>query len=95
MQRHEPLVGLVRHNLVRAHDPIAGTHDVFTGVDAAAQLVAAPLRFQRPGDQRGPEELPHELEIQHVSDTRPRVGVQLLGAVQVLRECQHLIPDHR
>ena len=94
VQRHEALVGLVRYDFVRAHDPIAGAHDVFARIDAAPQLVAAPLRFQRFGNQGRPEELPLELDVQHVTHARAGIGVQRLGAVQVLVERQRLIAQH-
>jgi len=64
---------------------------MYCWIDAAAQLVAAPLRLELLGDQRGPEELAHQLQVQHVADARAGVGMELLCPIEVLREGEHLV----
>jgi hypothetical protein len=91
VQRQQPLVRLVGHDLVRADNAVPRSHDVLAGVHAAAQLVATPFGLETVQDQCRREELAHELEVQHVAHARPRVRVKRLGAIQVLREGQHLI----
>ena len=91
MQRDEPLMRFIRDDFVRRDDAVARAHDVFAGIDAATQLVAAPFRLELFGNQGGPEELPDQFQVQDVADARAGVGVQLLRATQVVREREHLI----
>ncbi len=91
MQRQQALVGFVRDHFMRGHDPVAGAHDVFAGIDAAAQLVAATLGLELLRDQRGPEELAHQFQVEHVAHARAGVRVELLGTVQVLGEREDLV----